>query len=185
MYSMEDMAPLSPPKQRSHQRYNDHGGRRIVGCIPYRFKTSFNKSTGENGISVNQLEVLVISSQNGGAILFPKGGWEEYESMEDAVLREAEEEAGVRGIIKDRLGKWIYVSRRHKSNYEGVMFSFIVKEELSEWLECHRERRWVSVEEVKKGCPHIWMKEALDKLVDKLFGGVGQQQDALEMERID
>ncbi|KAK1288841.1 hypothetical protein QJS10_CPB19g01475 [Acorus calamus] len=169
MYSMEDMAPLSPPKQRSHQRYNNHGGRRIVGCIPYRFKTSFNKSTGENGISVNQLE----------------GGWEEYESMEDAVLREAEEEAGVRGIIKDRLGEWIYVSRRHKSNYEGVMFSFIVKEELSEWLECHRERRWVSVEEVKKGCPHIWMKEALDKLVDKLFGSIGQQEDALEMERID
>ncbi|KAK1302202.1 hypothetical protein QJS10_CPB12g01368 [Acorus calamus] len=172
MYAMEEMVPLSPPKQRPNQRYTNQGGRRIVGCIPYRFKTSCNSETGEKGVSVNQLEVLVISSQNGGAILFPKGGWEESETMEEAVCREAEEEAGIRGNIEDRLGEWIYVSRRHKANYEGVMFSFIVKEELSEWLECSRERRWVSVEEVKKGCPHIWMKEALDKLVEKLFGGV-------------
>ncbi|KVI05448.1 hypothetical protein Ccrd_016209 [Cynara cardunculus var. scolymus] len=45
---------------RDLQRY-DMGRRLVVGCIPYRFKNG-------NG----ELEVLVISSQKGHAMMFPK-----------------------------------------------------------------------------------------------------------------
>lgn len=44
--------------------------------------------------------MLVISAQDGKGMLFPKGGWENDESMEDAAVRETLEEAGVRGIIE-------------------------------------------------------------------------------------
>ena len=64
-------------------------------CIPYR-----NRKT-EEATSIDEvIEVLVISAQNGQGMLFPKGGWEKDESMEEAAGRETLEEAGVLGNIE-------------------------------------------------------------------------------------
>ncbi|KAK6146733.1 hypothetical protein DH2020_020602 [Rehmannia glutinosa] len=81
---------------RHLQRYNqDH--RLVVGCIPYRYKIN-----GKNGRPEpeDDLEVLVISSKKSEAMMFPKGGWEVDESVEEAASRESLEEAGVLGNVE-------------------------------------------------------------------------------------
>ena len=144
---------------RHLQRYDDDGCRQVVGCIPYRYMRK-----GEE----KELEVLVISTQNGIGMQFPKGGWETDESMEQAALRETIEEAGVVGNIQSKLGKWFYKSKRQNAVHEGFMFSLLVKKQLENWPEKNsRTRRWMSVNEAKEVCPHTWMKEALDVLITR------------------
>ncbi|KAJ0798673.1 putative NUDIX hydrolase domain-containing protein [Helianthus annuus] len=41
----------------------------------------------------------MVSSPNRDDMVFPKGGWESDETVEEAACREALEEAGVRGIL--------------------------------------------------------------------------------------
>ncbi|KAK6122273.1 hypothetical protein DH2020_043987 [Rehmannia glutinosa] len=75
---------------RHLQRYNqDH--RLVVGY-----------KNGKNGRPEpeDDLEVLVISSKKSEAMMFPKGGWEVDESVEEAASRESLEEAGVLGNVE-------------------------------------------------------------------------------------
>lgn len=50
------------------------------------------------------------------------------------------------------------------------MLPMNVTAEFRQWPEKKegRRRKWVSVNEAKEGCPHGWMKEALQNLVDRL-----------------
>ncbi|PON60727.1 Dihydroneopterin triphosphate diphosphatase [Trema orientale] len=146
---------------RHLQRYNGTC-RQVVGCIPYRYTKTDQFS------SVEDLEVLLISSQKSQRMMFPKGGWELDESMEDAALRETVEEAGVRGKVERELGKWAYLSKRGGIVHEGYMFPMLVNEQLDFWPEKDlRKRRWMSVAQAREVCQYSWMKEALDKLVHR------------------
>ncbi|KAJ7970252.1 Nudix hydrolase mitochondrial-like [Quillaja saponaria] len=157
---LENMVSLVSRTGRNLQRY-EKGCRQVVGCIPYRYR-----STTLDGTLHEELEVLVISSQKGQAMLFPKGGWEIDESMEQAASRETLEEAGVVGNVECGLGKWVYKSKSQCIMHEGYMFPLLVKQQLEVWPEMNiRKRRWMTVAEAKEVCPHAWMKEALDKLV--------------------
>ncbi|XP_059448485.1 nudix hydrolase 17, mitochondrial-like [Corylus avellana] len=149
---------------RELQRYNNLGCRQVVGCIPYRYK-----SNGCDENMSNELEVLVISSQKGQGLTFPKGGWELDEStMEEAASRESLEEAGVLGSIECELGKWSFISKRHGTCYEGHMFPLLVKEQLDPWPEKNvRRRLWMTAAEAREVCQHWWMKEALDIFVER------------------
>ncbi|XP_027098082.1 nudix hydrolase 17, mitochondrial [Coffea arabica] len=149
---------------RHLQRYNDKGRRLVVGCIPYRFK-------GQEKDKVNnQVEVLVISSQNGQGMMFPKGGWELDESLIEAACRESLEEAGVLGNVEDELGIWGFKSKSQGTYHEGYMFPLLVTEQLDLWPEQNvRKRVWMTVAEAREVCKHWWMKEALDKFVNRLL----------------
>ncbi|CAN1138257.1 Nudix hydrolase 18, mitochondrial [Linum perenne] len=149
---------------RELQRYNPTGGRQVVGCIPYRYK-----SYADGSIS-DELEVLLISSQKGGSgIMFPKGGWELDESEQEAASRESFEEAGVLGKVEEQLGKWNFMSKRNGIFYEGYMFPLLVTEQLDFWPESPvRKRLWMNVNDARDACRHWWMKEALDVLVERL-----------------
>ncbi|MQL99156.1 hypothetical protein Taro_031870 [Colocasia esculenta] len=164
------MVSLVARQGRQLQRYTSSGHRLVVGCIPYKFKAD---SPEEDAIAIDQaLRVLVISSQKGQEILFPKGGWEKDESMEEAASREAMEEAGVVGHIEERLGKWWYQSKSQDSRKVGILFPLNVTEELHQWPEMgNRRRRWVTVAEARESCQQPWMRKALDKLVDRLSKG--------------
>lgn len=128
-------AVLVARQGRELQRYSQStGGRIVVGCIPYRVRRD------------GELEVLVITSQKGHGMMFPKGGWEVDESMDEAARREALEEAGVLGDTEPVLGLWHYKSRRYvDQTYEGFMFPLRVADELHQWPEmASRKRTWVS-----------------------------------------
>ncbi|XP_074269563.1 nudix hydrolase 18, mitochondrial-like [Silene latifolia] len=144
---------------RDLQRYDHLGRRQVVGCIPYRLVNNLS----------SPIEVLMVSSQKGEAMLFPKGGWEKDESMQEAALRECLEEAGVIGTIQSKLGQWTYKSKNQDTLHDGYMFPLLVEEELEYWPEKDfRQRKWVKVSEAKKLCPHKWMQEALETLVKRL-----------------
>ncbi|XP_058736151.1 nudix hydrolase 18, mitochondrial-like [Vicia villosa] len=154
---------------RELQRYNTMGGRQVVGCIPYRYKQDIN------GNRSNELEVLMVSSQKTQRLMFPKGGWELDESLQEAASRESLEEAGVIGLVECELGQWNFISKRYGIYYEGYMFPLFVKEQLDHWPEKNlRTRVWMSVGEAREVCQHWWMKEALDILVQRLISS--QQQ---------
>ncbi|KAI4374472.1 hypothetical protein MLD38_012462 [Melastoma candidum] len=130
-----------------------------------------------------EIEVLLVSSQKGEkkGMMFPKSGWEIDETMEQAALRGTWEEAGVVGTLKDNLGEWCYKSKSSSSRHDGHMFSLHVDEQLDSWPEKDlRKRRWISkltTSRIWELCPNGWMREALDKLVDRLtkqwVGGSG------------
>ncbi|WOL11618.1 hypothetical protein Cni_G20382 [Canna indica] len=156
------MVCLTSRQGRQFQRYSKSGSRLVVGCIPYKF-TGASAGAGELDKS---MKVLVISSTKGNGLLFPKGGWENDETIKQAASREALEEAGVQGSVEHKLGKWKYKSRTYDTYHEGIMFPMHVTKEFGEWPEMHaRYRKWVSVGEAKEGCQHLWMKEALEILV--------------------
>ncbi|CAA2974574.1 nudix hydrolase 17, mitochondrial-like [Olea europaea subsp. europaea] len=126
---------------RHLQRYNQ-GCRLVVGCIPYRIRKTNTSSQND------ELEVLLISSQKNSSMMFPKGGWEIDEDIKLAASRETLEEAGVIGLLGDKLGEWIFKSKKQDKFHEGSMFSLLVTEELDVWPEKNvRQRKWV--------CPNI------------------------------
>eukprot|EP00245_Coleochaete_scutata_P002551 TRINITY_DN13455_c0_g1_i1.p1 TRINITY_DN13455_c0_g1~~TRINITY_DN13455_c0_g1_i1.p1 ORF type:complete len:178 (+),score=34.75 TRINITY_DN13455_c0_g1_i1:142-675(+) len=140
---------------RHHQRYQD-GFRLVAGCIPWRCRDD------------RQVEVLMISSQHGNGLLFPKGGWETDESAEEAACREAMEEAGVRGIIQEKVGVWDFKSKRQRNELcrdgdcRAYIFALAVTEQLEVWPEQHaRRRQWFLLEEALDVCRHEWMRNAL------------------------
>ncbi|KAK6241757.1 hypothetical protein SCA6_007146 [Theobroma cacao] len=52
-----------------------------------------------NGNVTSRITVLMISTPNRDDLVFPKGGWEDDETVHEAACREALEEAGVKGIL--------------------------------------------------------------------------------------
>ncbi|KAE8660894.1 Nudix hydrolase 12 [Hibiscus syriacus] len=157
------MSYLPARKGRHRQRYEDHL-RLVAGCIPYRL---------ENDAEESRISVLMISTPNRDDLVFPKGGWEDDETVHEAACREALEEAGVKGILdEDPLGVWEFrsKSRQNSCNLEGgcrgYMFALEVTKELNSWAEqITYNRKWVSPEEAYKLCRYDWMREALGALL--------------------
>lgn len=119
---LKNIAGLVSRTGRHKQRYNFHGHRQVVGCIPYRYKCGIN---WKSQVEEEEIEVLVITSQRKGkGMLFPKGGWETDELIESAALRETVEEAGVVGDVECSLGKWNIKNKNNCS--ECHMFPLLV-----------------------------------------------------------
>ncbi|XP_072993112.1 nudix hydrolase 16, mitochondrial [Typha latifolia] len=159
------MCDLVARTGRHQQRY-EGGCRLIAGCIPFRYRNRENSGDEKNKV----VEVLMINSQSGPGLLFPKGGWENDETVEEAAVREAVEEAGVRGDITECLGFYYFKSKSHQDEFcpeglcKGAMFAMHVREELDSWPEqSTRQRSWLSVPEAMERCRHPWMQEALLK----------------------
>ncbi|XP_010926116.1 nudix hydrolase 17, mitochondrial [Elaeis guineensis] len=166
------MVSLVSRQGRQLQRYSSSGCRLVVGCIPYKFNMDMPCSDDLD----KAVEVLVISSQKGYGMMFPKGGWETDETIKQAASREAMEEAGVQGNIERKLGRWKYKSKTYDAFYEGIMFPLNVTEVLVDWPEMDvRARRWVTVAEAREGCEHLWMKEALEILITRLSNMSGNR----------
>ncbi|XP_075490866.1 nudix hydrolase 17, mitochondrial-like isoform X1 [Primulina tabacum] len=125
---------------RHLQRYSQ-GFRLVVGCIPYRIRET-NKSAQIHEISVDDLEVLLISSQKSPRMMFPKGGWELDEDIRMAASRETIEEAGVLGLLEVNISP----SCRIIGNLDGVyvheflcdskdfLVAIFLQDKLGEWV---------------------------------------------------
>ncbi|KAL5203825.1 hypothetical protein ABZP36_008696 [Zizania latifolia] len=161
---------------RLRQRYE--GCYRLVsGCIPYMIKEDGQNSSSLQDHVMDRLQVLMISTPKRGDLIFPKGGWEDDESIGEAACREAFEEAGVKGIISGTpLGEWIFKSKSKQNSCglegacKGFMFALQVTELVESWPEQSTHgRRWVPVEEAYGLCRYDWMRESLDKLKEQLL----------------
>ncbi|KFK25585.1 hypothetical protein AALP_AA8G133800 [Arabis alpina] len=159
------MCDLVARTGRLQQRY-ENGCRLIAGCIPFRYRNSEEIGDSNTGKVV---QVLMISSSSGPGLLFPKGGWENDETVREAAAREAVEEAGVRGTLMDLLGEYEFKSKSHQDEFcpEGVckaaVYALYVNEELESWPEQTRSRTWLTIPEALENCRHSWMKCALEE----------------------
>ncbi|TVU40002.1 hypothetical protein EJB05_13447 [Eragrostis curvula] len=138
----------------------------LYRCIPFRYKDNSDETSDYEQKKL--VEVLMINSQSGPGLLFPKGGWENDETVEEAAAREAIEEAGVRGELVQLLGFYDFKSKKHQDEFspEGMcraaVFALHVKEELTSWPEqSTRQRRWLTVSEAAERSRHPWVQEAL------------------------
>ncbi|XP_058737651.1 nudix hydrolase 13, mitochondrial-like [Vicia villosa] len=152
---------------RQRQRYEDNL-RLVSGCIPYRWRKENGDQMGE---TEEMIEVLMISSPKRDDLVFPKGGWEDDETVIQAACREALEEAGVTGILRETpLGMWEFRSKSSQDlcsmegGCRGYMFALEVTEELEAWPEQkNRARQWLNIKEAFRLCRYDWMCNALEE----------------------
>jgi 8-oxo-dGTP pyrophosphatase MutT (NUDIX family) len=96
------------------------------------------------------LEILLITSQNKGNWIIPKGIIEENLSPEESAKKEAEEEAGVKGKVGNVLiGKYSY--KKWGGTCSVQVYALHVKEILDKWLEDDiRLRKWFPIKKAVK-----------------------------------
>src|SRR5215813_14267245 len=97
-----------------------------AAVIPYRIRKA-------------RLEVALVTTSTGKGWIVPKGSIDDGERPRDAAIREAEEEAGLRGIVaRKRLGRY-----RHVNGDMVDVYLMRVTKVLEEWMEDSlRRRRW-------------------------------------------
>ncbi|KAH7548489.1 hypothetical protein JRO89_XS14G0142200 [Xanthoceras sorbifolium] len=160
------MSTLLARTGRHRQRYDEDRLRLVAGCIPYRLEKNVENETCS---MEDKVLVLMISTPNRDDLVFPKGGWEDDETVHEAAYREALEEAGVKGLLDENpIGVWEFRSKSRQSSCSqeggcrGYMFALEVTEELESWPEQDKyERKWLPAVEAFKFCRYDWMRDAL------------------------
>ena len=106
--------------------------RRQAAVIPYRIRKA-------------RLEVALVTTSRGKGWIVPKGSVDAGERPRDAAIREAEEEAGLRGVVTAKpLGRYSHVNGR--GHCEVDVYLMRVTNILEDWLEDSvRKRRWMRV----------------------------------------
>ncbi len=96
------------------------------------------------------IEVLLVTSRDTGRWIIPKGWRPKGQKSHKAAAREAREEAGVKGKIKQKpLGRFRYV--KHEISASGpidvTVFLLAVRKELKRWPEKdQRQRAWFGLD---------------------------------------
>lgn len=104
---------------------------KIAGAIPYQIKKS-------------KIRFLLVTSSSGRWI-FPKGKVEPGDSKKETAAKEAEEEAGIDGEVKDKVGRF---ARRDD---DVTLFLMDVRRVSKRWRERKRRRRkWCSYQDAAR-----------------------------------
>jgi 8-oxo-dGTP pyrophosphatase MutT (NUDIX family) len=106
--------------------------RRQAAVIPYRIRKE-------------RVEVALVRTSKDNGWIVPKGSVDDDERPRDAAIREAEEEAGLLGILaRKRLGRYRHVKAIRQCRVDVYLMR--VTDELEHWLEKKlRRRRWMRV----------------------------------------
>jgi ADP-ribose pyrophosphatase YjhB (NUDIX family) len=95
--------------------------RRQAAVIPYRIRKE-------------RLEVALVTRSGGKGWIVPKGSIDDGERSRDAAIREAEEEAGLRGVVTQKpLGSYRHTNG--DGRFEVDVYLMRVTSVLDEWLE--------------------------------------------------
>ena len=103
-----------------------------AAVIPYRIRKE-------------RVEVALVTTSRGKGWIVPKGSIDDGERPRDAAIREAEEEAGLRGVVARKpLGRYRHVKRDSLCREE--VYPMRVTKVLEHWLEDKfRRRRWMRI----------------------------------------
>lgn len=113
--------------------------------------------------AMGDLQVLLVTSRYTGEWIFPKGTVEDGESHEQAAVREAFEEAGVRSRAGASLGEFAYP--RGPRTARVLVFVLQVLQEAGSWPErSQRRRRWFSLDDALKVVQRAEVLAALSRL---------------------
>lgn len=128
--------------------------RRQAAVIPYRIRKA-------------RLEVALVTTSNGKRWIVPKGSVDAGERPRDAAIREAEEEAGLLGVVARKpVGR--YLDGNGSGQCRVDVYLMRVTKVLERWLEDgRRQRRWLPTCDAA-GC----VREELQPFVHGLEGRV-------------
>ena len=103
-----------------------------AAVIPYRIRKE-------------RVEVALVTRSGGKGWVVPKGSVDEGERPREAAIREAEEEAGLRGVVPRKpLGRYHRV--KGKRSCQVDVYLMRVTRVLESWLEDKlRRRRWMRI----------------------------------------
>lgn len=134
------------------------------GVIPYRVL-----HTADDG--PQRCEVLLITSRKKKHWVIPKGIVETELSPQESALKEAFEEAGVSGVVAERmLGEYSY--QKWKGTCIVSVFPLEVTKIFDVWPECaFRERRWMSLEDAVKTIKEPELQEIIERLAKLVLSG--------------
>jgi 8-oxo-dGTP pyrophosphatase MutT (NUDIX family) len=106
------------------------------GVLPYRY---------ENGI----FEIMLVTTTSKKEWIIPKGKIEKDLTSAQSALKEAEEEAGITGVISgDVIGSYSFIKKKNDLLCRVDVFPMKVTSKLPQWQERgKRKRRWCSIEE--------------------------------------
>jgi len=105
---------------------------RQAAVIPYRIRKE-------------RVEVALVTTSRGKRWIVPKGSVDDGEQPRDTATREAEEEAGLLGVLaRKRLGCYLHVNGNGPCQVDVYLMR--VTEVLEHWLEDRlRRRRWMRI----------------------------------------
>ena len=108
--------------------------RQQAAVIPYRIRK-------------DRVEVALVTTASGKGWIVPKGSVDALERPRDAAIREADEEAGLVGVVtRTPLGRYRHVSGRTTCRVD--VFLMRVTHVRGRWREDkRRRRRWVRVDD--------------------------------------
>src|SRR5262245_1222183 len=103
-----------------------------AAVIPYRIRKE-------------RVEVALVTTSRGKGWVLPKGSVDEGERPRDTAIREAEEEAGLRGVVTRRpLGRYLHVKGNGHRRVD--VYAMRVTNVAERWLEDDvRRRRWMHI----------------------------------------
>eukprot|EP00993_Chasmostoma_nieuportense_P005223 NODE_5853_length_602_cov_4.640000_g5688_i0.p1 GENE.NODE_5853_length_602_cov_4.640000_g5688_i0~~NODE_5853_length_602_cov_4.640000_g5688_i0.p1 ORF type:complete len:193 (-),score=63.85 NODE_5853_length_602_cov_4.640000_g5688_i0:23-559(-) len=136
---------------RQKQRYTDAGERQVAGCIPMRMHGG-------------EIQVLMLTSRRGKKMIFPKGGWDADETVDEAAVRECWEEGGVTGVLDPSFKFTTHFTSHNHERSHITMFLLYVDCIHAKWPEPDRTRSWLSLTECEANCHHEWMLQLLQHL---------------------
>lgn len=130
-----------------------------VAALPYR------SADGSDGPTA-PLFILLVTSRQTGRWVVPKGNLMIGKSPHEAAAIEAEEEAGVRGIMSPlSLGSFRYLKLLKSGESvlaEVELFPLAVTEERKKWIEMdQRTRRWFAVAEAATAVDEVDLGELI------------------------
>src|SRR5262245_42126890 len=124
--------------------------RRQAAVIPYRIRKE-------------RVEVALITTSTGKGWALAKGSVDDGERPREAAIREAEEEAGLRGVVARRpVGRYHHAKGNDLRRVD--VYVMRVTSELEHWLEDKiRRRRWMRVPDAAEQ-----LREELQPLLHRL-----------------
>ena len=125
-----------------------------AAVIPYRIRKQ-------------RIEVALVTTSKGKGWIVPKGSVDNGERPRDAAIREAEEEAGLRGVVARKpLGRYRHVNGNGSCRVDVYLMR--VTNVLEHWLEDKlRRRRWMRIPDAAD-C----LREELHQFIHDLEGVV-------------
>ena len=115
----------------------------------------------------DDIEILLITSRKKRRWVIPKGVKEPDLSPLDSAAQEALEEAGIEGLVSEHpIGRYEYEKWGGTCRVE--VFVMKVEKVHTEWLESHRDREWVSLEQAASRVKEKQLKKMLKSMPDFL-----------------
>ena len=126
--------------------------RRQAAVIPYRIRKE-------------RVEVALVTTSRGKGWIVPKGSVDDGERPRDAAIREAEEEAGLRGkVARKPVGRYLHVNDEKRCRVDVYLMR--VTKVRDHWLEDDiRRRRWMRLPDAA-ACLRVELQRFIRRLKD-------------------